>query len=104
MQVMWRMNDTWMVTVPICGHVDHGAQDAMIVVTEQGLADLRGKSPKQRAETIINNCAHPNYRPLLLDYYKRAKKTSTSLHAPCMLDEAFSWHDRFVKTGTMMRR
>ncbi len=90
--------------VPVCSHVDHGAQDVMVVVTEQGLADLRGKSPKQRAETLINNCAHPHYRPLLLDYYKRAKKTSTSLHAPCMLDEAFSWHDRFVKTGTMMRR
>ncbi len=92
------------VIVPMCSHVDHGAQDVMVVVTEQGLADLRGKSPKQRAETIINNCAHPNYRPLLLDYYKRAKKTSTGLHAPCMLDEVFSWHERFAKTGTMMRR
>ena len=90
--------------VPMCSHLDHGAQDVMVVVTEQGVADLRGKSPKQRAETLINNCAHPNYRPLLLDYYKRAKKTSTGLHAPCMLDEAFSWHERFARTGTMMRR
>jgi succinyl-CoA:acetate CoA-transferase len=90
--------------VPMCSHMDHAAQDVMVVVTEQGVADLRGKSPKQRAETIINNCAHPDYRPLLLDYYKRAKKTSTGLHAPCMLDEVFSWHDRFVKTGTMLRR
>jgi succinyl-CoA:acetate CoA-transferase len=88
----------------MCSHVDHGAQDVMVVVTEQGVADLRGKSPKQRAETIISNCAHPNYRPLLSDYYKRAKKTSTGLHAPCMLDEVFSWHERFAKTGTMMRR
>ncbi len=90
--------------VPMCSHVDHGAQDVMVVVTEQGLADLRGKSPKQRAETIINNCAHPSYRPLLLDYYRRAKRTSTGLHAPCMLDEALAWHERFAKTGTMMRR
>ncbi len=90
--------------VPMCSHLDHGAQDVMVVATEQGVADLRGKSPKQRAETIINNCAHPSYRPLLSDYYKRAKKTSTGLHAPCMLDEAFSWHERFARTGTMMRR
>ena len=89
--------------VPMCSHVDHGAQDVMIVVTEQGLADLRGKSPKQKAEAIIQNCAHPDYRPQLMDYFKRAKETSTGLHAPCILDEALSWHDNFVKTGTMLK-
>ncbi len=88
--------------VPMCSHVDHGAQDVMVVVTEQGLADLRGKSPKQKAEAIINNCAHPDYRPLLQDYVKRAKETSTGLHAPCILDEALSWHARFTQTGTML--
>ena len=34
-----------------------------MLVTEQGLADLRGLSPKQRAELIIAKCAHPDYRP-----------------------------------------
>jgi succinyl-CoA:acetate CoA-transferase len=90
--------------VPMCSHVDHGAQDVMVVVTEQGLADLRGKSPKQKAEEIINKCAHPDYRPQLLEYYERAKETSSGLHAPCILDEALSWHDRFVKTGTMLMK
>jgi succinyl-CoA:acetate CoA-transferase len=42
-------------------------------VTEQGLADLRGLSPKQRAETIIENCVHPDYRSALADYFRRAK-------------------------------
>lgn len=43
-----------------------------ILVTEQGLADLRGLSPKQRARAIIDNCAHPQFKPALTDYYKRA--------------------------------
>ncbi len=90
--------------VPMCSHVNHASQEVMVVVTEQGVADLRGKSPKQRAETIINSCAHPSYRPLLLDYYRRAKKTAIGLHEPCMLDEALSWHTRFSKTGTMHRK
>ncbi len=88
--------------VPQASHVDHGTQDVQIIVTEQGLADLRGLSPKQRAEAIINNCAHPDYRPALLDYFKRAKESSVGKHTPVMLDEALSWHSRFVKTGTML--
>lgn len=87
--------------VPHACHVDHGSQDVRVIVTEQGLADLRGLSPKQRAETIINNCAHPDFRPELLDYFKRAKDVSVGQHTPVILDEALSWHSRFVKTGTM---
>lgn len=55
--------------VPMASHVDHITQDLQVLVTEQGLADLRGLSPKQRAEVIIANCAHPDYRPMLQDYY-----------------------------------
>lgn len=88
--------------VPQCCHVDHGSQDVMIVVTEQGLADLRGLAPKQRAEAIINNCAHPDYRGMLLDYFKRAKEESLGKHSPVLLDEALSWHSRFIKTGSML--
>ena len=51
--------------VPQASHVDHITQDVQVIVTEQGLADLRGLSPKQRAEVIIANCAHPDYRPAL---------------------------------------
>ena len=42
-------------------HVDHTEHDVQAVVTEQGLADLRGLSPRQRARLIIENCANPDY-------------------------------------------
>src|SRR5690606_11122037 len=45
--------------VPMVSHVDHTEHDTMVVETEQGLADLRGLAPKQRAPEIINKCAHP---------------------------------------------
>ena len=57
-------------------------QDVQVIVTEQGLADLRGLSPKQRAELIIENCAHPDYRPMLRDYYRRARGIPTASNRP----------------------
>ncbi|GBQ29524.1 acetyl-CoA hydrolase/transferase family protein [Gluconacetobacter sacchari] len=88
--------------VPMAAHVDHITQDSQVLVTEQGLADLRGLSPRQRAETIIRNCAHPDYRPLLLDYYKRAREGSFGQQFPHLLTESLSWHQRFIETGTML--
>ncbi|MCH4023894.1 MAG: succinate CoA transferase [Acetobacter sp.] len=88
--------------VPFAAHVDHIMQDSQIIVTEQGLADLRGLGPVQRAEQVIKNCAHPDYRPMLEDYLARAKKSSYGLHTPHLLNEALSWHQRFVETGSMM--
>ncbi|MFN3668068.1 MAG: acetyl-CoA hydrolase/transferase family protein [Brevundimonas sp.] len=87
--------------VPHASHVDHITQDVQVLVTEQGLADLRGLSPKQRAAVIIPNCAHPDYRDALRDYYDRALKGSYGLQSPTLLTEALSWHQRFVETGTM---
>ena len=88
--------------VPQASHVDHINQDVQVLVTEQGLADLRGLSPKQRAKVIIENCAHPTYRPLLQDYYERALKGSYGMQSPSLLTEALSWHQRFVETGSML--
>ncbi|WP_268740767.1 acetyl-CoA hydrolase/transferase family protein [Novosphingobium album (ex Hu et al. 2023)] len=88
--------------VPQASHVDHINQDVQVIVTEQGLADLRGLSPKERAKVIIANCAHPEYRPLLEDYFARAQKQSYGLQSPSILSEALSWHQRFVETGSMM--
>ena len=86
--------------VPMCPHVDHTEHEVMVIVTEQGYADLRGLTPKERAVAIIENCAHPDYRDALMDYFKRA-----CAEAPCqtphILDEALSWHSRFEKTGSM---
>ena len=87
--------------VPQASHVDHITQDVQVLVTEQGLADLRGLSPKQRAEVIINNCAHPDYRPMLRDYYRRARMGSYGQQSPCLPGEALSWHQRFMETGSM---
>ncbi len=88
--------------VPHASHVDHITQDVQVIVTEQGLADLRGLSPKQRAKVIIANCAHPSYRDALADYFARAQKSSYGLQSPTILTEALSWHDRFVRTGSML--
>lgn len=87
--------------VPMVSHHDHTEHDVMFIVTEQGMADLRGKSPSQRAKLIIENCAHPDYRDMLRDYYQRAEKSGGSLHTPHLLNEALSWHQRFVETGDM---
>lgn len=86
--------------VPMVSHVDHTEHDVQVVVTEQGLADLRGLCPTERAEAIIENCAHPDYKPLLRSYLERAKQGKLQ-HEPHLLDEALSMHDRFVKTGSM---
>jgi len=83
--------------VPMVSHVDHTEHDVQIIVTEQGLADLRGLSPKQRARLIIEKCAHPDYRPALTEYYERALKESPGKHTPHLMNEAFSWQDTAVR-------
>ncbi len=75
--------------VPMVTHVDHTEHDVQVLVTEQGLADLRGLAPRQRAKVIIENCSHPDYRPALEAYIERAMRYATGRHTPHMLDEAF---------------
>jgi succinyl-CoA:acetate CoA-transferase len=86
--------------VPMVSHVDHTEHDVMAVVTEQGCADLRGLSPRERALKIIGNCAHPDYREALYDYYGRALAAGLG-HTPHTLEESLSWHSKFLKTGSM---
>ena len=85
--------------VPFCSHLDHTEHDVHVVITEQGVADLRGKSPKQRAQLIIENCAHPDYKQLLWDYLKIADKGQTC-HK---LSAAFAMHDTFLREGNMIK-
>jgi len=87
--------------VPMVSHVDHTEHDVQILVTEQGLADLRGLSPKQRAKVVIENCAHPHFRPALMDYYKRSLDLSPGKQTPHLLDEALSWHLNYLRSGRM---
>lgn len=86
--------------VPMVSHVDHTEHDVMVIVTEQGVADLRGKSPKERALEIINNCAHPDFRPALLKYFEDSQENGGK-HTPHMLGKALSWHINFLETGSM---
>lgn len=75
--------------VPMVPHVDHTEQDISVVITEQGVADLRGLSPRERAESMIRNCAHPDYREDLQEYFSRA--TQGGGHIPHDLEQAFRW-------------
>ncbi len=87
--------------VPMVSHVDHTEHDVDVIVTEQGLADLRGLSPRQRSKVIIERCAHPDYRSLLRDYQSRAERLSFGKHTPHLLNESLSWHERYVRSGRM---
>ena len=87
--------------VPMVSHVDHTEHDVQVIVTEQGLADLRGLSPKMRARVVIDKCAHPDFKPLLRDYVRRAAELAPGKHTPHVLGEAFSFHERYLRTGTM---
>ncbi len=87
--------------VPMVSHVDHTEHDVHVIVTEHGLADLRGLAPRHRAQKIINCCAHPDYCDALLDYVARAARHSAGLHTPHLLDEALAWHSRYLQSGSM---
>ena len=71
-----------------------------VFITERGVADVRGLSPKERAKVIIEKCAHPDYQPMLRDYFERAQSTVGG-HTPHIVSEALSWHSRFLETGSM---
>ena len=91
--------------VPMVSHHDHTEHDAMVIITEQGLADLRGLGPRQRAKVVIEKCAHPDYKEALTEYVERAEKGGQSaLHTPHDLKEALGWHQRFVETGSMKQK
>lgn len=83
--------------VPMVSHTDHTEHDVDVIVTEQGVADLRGKSPRERAECIIENCAHPDYRELLRRYVALTPIGQTPHH----LGKAFAFHMAYQETGDM---
>lgn len=83
--------------VPMVSHMDHSEHSVKVIISEYGVADLRGKSPVQRAREIIERCAHPEYRPLLHAYLDRGVKG----HTPQSLDASFAFHRAFIETGDM---
>lgn len=91
-------NDCISSIVPLVSHVDSNEHDVDVVATEQGIADLRGLCPSDRAECIIENCAHPDYKPLL----RRCLAHGRGLgHTPISLEHAFAFHRAFQETGDM---
>ncbi len=83
--------------VPMVSHVDHSEHSVKIIITEHGIADLRGKSPIERAHEIINNCVDPQYRGMLNEYLAKCK----TAHTPHNLDFATAMHREFLKSGDM---
>lgn len=86
--------------VPMASHVDHTEHDVDILVTEQGLADLRGLAPRERAQAIIENCVHPAFKNALREYFETACMKGG--HTPHNLAEALSWHINAETTGRML--
>lgn len=84
--------------VPMCSHVDHNEHSVKVIITEQGIADLRGLSPLQRARTIIDNCAHPMYR----DYLHRYLENAPGGHIHHDLSHVFDLHRNLIATGSML--
>ena len=85
--------------VPMVSHLDHSEHSVQVVVTEHGVADLRGHSPHERAEIIIDRCADPQYRPLLREYLK----LGGTAHTPQTFENAYALHRAFLAEGDMRK-
>ena len=83
--------------MPFVTHLDHSEHSVQVVVTEQGVADLRGKSPHDRAELMIEKCVHPEYRDTLRGYLKASNRG----HVQQTPHNAFGMHLSFLEQGDM---
>ncbi len=84
--------------VPMCSHVDNTEHSVAIIVTDQGLADMRGLGPAQRAKNIIEKCAHPLYRPYLHRYLEKSRMG----HLRHNIKQCFELHSNFLQHGAML--
>jgi acetyl-CoA hydrolase len=84
--------------VPMCSHVDHNEHSVQVLVTEQGLADLRGLGPIERAHTIIDKCAHPSFKPYLREYIDQSRMG----HVRHDLERCFELHRNLIEHGSML--
>ena len=84
--------------VPMCPHIDNNEHSVQVVVTDQGLADLRGLGPMQRAKAIIEKCAHPAYRDYLYRYIERSRVG----HIRHDLSACFELHRNLMDHGAML--
>ncbi|KAI1078554.1 hypothetical protein F5B20DRAFT_547448 [Whalleya microplaca] len=92
--------------VPMATHVDQTEHDLDVVVTETGLADVRGLSPRERARVIIDKCSHEEYRPILKGYFEKAEYECLKKgmgHEPHLLFNSFDMHKALVEEGSMRK-
>lgn len=83
--------------VPLVSHMDHSEHSVQVIVTENGVADLRCKTPHERARLIVDCCAHPDFRSELHGYFDSVTNGQT----PATLSSAYAMHEQFLKTGDM---
>ena len=83
--------------VPVVSHMDHSEHSVDVLATEHGVADLRGKDPRERARIIIANCAAPEYRDQLTAYVALTR----SGHDDLSFRAAFGMHSKFERDGDM---
>jgi len=84
--------------VPMCPHIDNNEHSVQIVVTEQGLADLRGLGPTHRAQVLIEKCAHPMYK----DYLRKYVRDSAKGHIRHDLTKCYELHRNLMEHGSML--
>nr|AGM32840.1 acetyl-coA hydrolase [Coptotermes formosanus] len=90
--------------VPMCSHTDHTEHDIDVIVTDQGLADLRGLAPVPRARLIIEKCVHPSYKAQLTEYLEmsiKATQPKGAGHEPHILSKVFKMHTGLQEKGSM---
>lgn len=85
--------------VPLVAHLDHSEHSVQVIITDQGVADLRGKDPVERAREIVDKCSHPEYRDQLHAYFENAKDG----HTPQTLGSAFAMHQAFMEKKDMRK-
>lgn len=92
-------NDSLSTIVPLCSHIDVSEHSSKILITEQGIADLRGKTPLERAHAIIDNCVHPDYR----DFLRKFLSFGGNRHEPIDLQRVYDMHFAFQQSGDMRK-
>ncbi|MFB6184225.1 MAG: acetyl-CoA hydrolase/transferase C-terminal domain-containing protein [Haloarculaceae archaeon] len=75
--------------VPEVAHVDHTEHDVDVVITDHGIADLRGLSPRERADAVTPIAA-PSFRSELEAYDRTAREGGG--HVPRDPNELLGWH------------
>ncbi len=86
--------------VPMVSHQDICEHDVDVIITENGVADVRGLDDIERAKKIIKLCSSPEYKDSLISYFLKSLK-EVGGHHPQMPFEAFSWYKRLKDNGSM---